>query len=130
MYDRHNPIIKWYEYDAGNNLIYEKSSNGNEIWWEYDADGNKISEKFSDGSEKNFGLGGSLAYEKMANGNEYWFNAAGKITHIKNVDRSELWYDYDKNGNRNYEKNSNRKRLFGCPRWSIPNRWSILRRKI
>ena len=63
------------EYDANNNLIHVKDSDGRERWWEYDSNGKIIHFKDSDGWEQ-------------------WreYDSNGKYIHFKNNDGLEGWY--------------------------------------
>ena len=97
-------------YDNKGNLIYVKSSVGDEIWYEYDNKGNKIHFKTSTGYEGwwKYDSKGNIIYYKNSLGNEEWYeydNKGNKI-HSKDNRGYEEWCEYDSKGNEIHYKDS------------------------
>lgn len=94
-----NPLCEeWCEYDDHKSVSLKReiSCNGKEKIIQYtnsyDNDGNLIQWKNSEGDEMNFDKNGVLIHSKIS-GHEYWHNST------KDYKDSEIWSDYDKNGN-------------------------------
>ena len=62
-----------YKYDENGNIIYHKSSDGNEYWHEYDSNGNEIHFKDNHGDEewREYDANGKLIHYKDTKGREW-----------------------------------------------------------
>jgi hypothetical protein len=78
---------RWYFYDANDNLILEKDSDGYECKHEYDNHNNQVYSQSDDGSFtiREFDSNNNLIYKKESSG-------------------FEVWYDYDANNVLKFQK--------------------------
>jgi len=112
---------------SDSNLTYRYSNDGGFGYEEWvNSDGNVIHYKDSD-EEKWFHSNGNIAHHIQhspidGGGYEEWYNEDGNVIHYKDS-YEESWYEYDKNGNRTYEKNSN-----GTESWLDSNE-RVIRKK-
>ena len=63
------------KFDKNDNLIYWKTSYGDEYWQEFDKNGNRTYMKNTDGWEywQEYDENNNLVHFKTSNGTEYWY---------------------------------------------------------
>ena len=80
----------WHEFDANNNEIYHRDTNGEEYWQEYDENNNLI-----------YRRNGDNGYEQW-----YTYDENNNQIHFRDSNGAEVWYEYDENNNLIHYRNN------------------------
>ena len=103
--DNGKSLEVWYEYDSNENLIHQKNSAGGEKYWKCTLE--------EDILKKHYRSNYSISMDKKEEDMILWYSNKNLIYRKDNLLNTECWFEYDKNGNRMKQNDSNGNEAIG-----------------